>query len=70
MGTGDFYEDDESIEELVAAFDRGEKAVSRQPDVDIRGGLTVSPSQGSLVRADDAVLLTIDHVGLAGTIRV
>ncbi len=31
MGATDFYEDDEPIEDVIAAFDAGEKGVTRPP---------------------------------------
>ncbi|MFB9882970.1 hypothetical protein ACFFMN_34065 [Planobispora siamensis] len=31
MNANDFYEDDEPVEKIVAAFERGEKRLTKQP---------------------------------------
>jgi len=47
--TGDFYEEDEPVEKIKAAFDRGTKHVTRRPGAAPRGQTTFLAMSGQPV---------------------
>ncbi|MFI6508468.1 hypothetical protein ACIBCT_12755 [Streptosporangium sp. NPDC050855] len=57
MDANEFYEDDEPVEKIVAAFERGEKRVTKHPSRGFNAHITLAgvPSFGETSTAGVAV---------------
>lgn len=51
MSDSDFYEEDEPVDDVVAAYERGEKGRTRRPRLDSVHSIRFSPEQVDRIRA-------------------
>lgn len=60
MSANDFYEEDEPVQDILQAFERGEKRVTRRPDRGFNEHLTIvgTPTVGE-TRTSGSVLVNV-----------
>jgi hypothetical protein len=63
MDSDDFYEDDEPLEEIVAAFERGEKGLTAPPPRGFNETLTVPGLRPILTQYSNTTISTLVRSG-------